>query len=164
MSIIVSAILGAIGAGLGHIMMSKITTNKNLITGSSVVMAIFFYQILKPIVYDKYMQTSMNKKYVLKQLKKELVEVNKKLPRVLKNKSARIEALVLNDRYLTYKYTILDKRIKISDIKEREPIIKAGLCKYEKSRSKINSGIEIIYEYSMPYSSNKVELHFTSCP
>jgi tetrahydromethanopterin S-methyltransferase subunit D len=62
-SILASGLLGAIGGMLGYWVFSKFWSKRYASIGT-IIGAILFYQLLKPLVYDKYIQPITQKSQI----------------------------------------------------------------------------------------------------
>ncbi|MCF6245691.1 MAG: hypothetical protein L3J43_11740 [Sulfurovum sp.] len=162
LSIVVSAILGGVGAGLGHIIMSKFTKNKNIVRGVSVIMAILFYQILQPIIYDKYIKPSFMKPKIYTELVKHIDDMNRQLPKMM-DSATKLESISVHNEQLFYNYMIVQEDIKDTDIKKMEQSIKKNSCNRPFIKNLINNNISVIYSYSFVSKPYKMVIKVTDC-
>ena len=157
-----SAILGGTGAGIGHIVMSKFTKNKNLVKGVSVMMAIFFYQILHPIIYDKYIKPSFNQPKIYTELLKHIDDINRGLPKMM-DSATRLESVSVDNKQLSYNYMIVEENIKDTDIKKMEKSIKKNSCNRPFLKNLINANIGVLYSYSFVSQPYNIVIKVTDC-
>ena len=162
LSIVVSAILGGTGAGLGYIVMSKFTKNKNVVKGVSVAMSVLFYQILHPIIYDKYIKPSFTKPQIYTELVKHIDDMNRQLPKMM-DSATRLESISVHNEQLFYNYMIIQEDIKDTDIKKMEQSIKKNSCNRPFLKNLINNNIGVIYSYSFVSQPDNIIIKITEC-
>lgn len=151
-SILISALLGALGGGLGHWVVSRFSTNKQFASIAGVIGAILFYQILHPIIYDNYLKPMIEKSNINRILKEVEKENRPLLPRMLDEvtRQDRIEATNLR---LKYEYSIINGKIdkhhfdkKFDELKKN---LKFNTCQDKGSKFLIDNHVVFEYVYKL---------------
>ena len=165
-SILVAALLGALGGGLGHWIVSKFSKNKQFASITGAIVAILFYQLLHPIVYDNYLKPMVEKSKINKTLN-HVVEVNRPLlPRML-DEVTRQDTIETTDLKLKYGYTIVNIKIDKNQFEENLDEIKksvqANSCKDKGSRFLILHGVTIEFSYKLEDKSDIFSFEINNC-
>jgi len=159
-SVLISGVFGAVGAGLGYVIMSKFTKNKNFILVSSIVISILSYQIIKPMIYDNSAKNIMIE--LNKELENNLEEMNKNLPKMLDD-ATRMNSISTNDGEFIYHYTIIKKEITVEYIKSIKNDVRQNTCKIKFLRYLIKNNIQITYNYEFLDKKDTVTIYVTKC-
>jgi len=165
-SILVAALLGALGGGVGHWTLLKFSKNKQFASIAGAVGAILFYQILHPIVYDNYLQPMVEKSKINKTLN-EIVKYNRPLlPRML-DEVTRQDTIEATDLKLKYEYTIMDERIDKNYFDKNFDAIKKSVklntCREKIIKELVQHHVVLEYVYKLKNSSDTFTYELNSC-
>jgi len=165
-SILISALLGALGGGLGSWISSKFSKNKEFTSIAGVVGAILFYQILHPIVYDNYIKPMIEKPKINKVLN-EIVKYNRPLlPRML-DEVTRLDTIEATNLKLKYEYTIIDERIDKNhfdkNFDELKKNLKLNTCKDKGAKKLIQNHVVFEYVYKLKNTPYIFSYKLDSC-
>ena len=150
-SILISAILGAIGAGVGGYIFNKVFKNKNISNIGALIGAILFYSLLKPIIYDNYLKAIIYKSETVKILKKIETSLKDRLP-IKIDPITTMEKVKTKELDLKYIYSIdsyVDNKVFKKGFKEVKKNAIENNCNNRLLNELLKRGVVITHVYKL---------------
>jgi hypothetical protein len=165
-SILISALIGALGGGVSFLFLSKVSQSKLFLTVTTTAMALIAYLLLKPIIYDDYIKNLMLKSEINKALK-DVEEAHLPLLPRIADLGIRQDNIKAGDLRLTFEYTILDKNIDKNKFENtfavRAKEVKADACVDAVYQELTRNGVVFEYLYRLENSPHTKSFEVKSC-
>lgn len=165
-SILASAILGAIGGGLGYFLIFEYFENREFASVGAVIVAILFSYFLKPIVYDDYIKSLTIESDIKDRLKNVEQYHLRRLPRMVDD-ITRQDSIKATEVGLKYEYTIMDpmanKGVFEKNFEQVKRSVRAKQCRDESSRFMISHHVVFEYVYKVQNSPNMYTFKVRDC-